>query len=164
MKVKPWQLLTVLIVGAVVLVGGFYLVAQWQRNKPAEPVREMQVSVSSGENTLEVEPYTICELDAECDGGEPPTMPLDTSVDVTVAVPKDLASTSWRLLSIYDDPSANEEQIFQSGEATDGTVPAVKDGAQLVVAEVSALAVDTNDSGQEIPVIATWSVGFDVAS
>ena len=160
MKLKAWQLLALLIAAAVVLVGGFYLVVDYQRNKPAAPVAELRVVVSSGGNELEVAPYTVCELDAECVGGEPPSFDLDPASEVSVSVPEDLAASSWRLLSIYDDPAANEEQIFQSGQANQASVPAVKDSARLVVAEVSALAVDTNDAGEEVPVIATWSVAF----
>lgn len=160
MKLKAWQLLALLIAAAVVLVGGFYLVVDYQRNKPAAPVAELRVVVSSGGNELEVAPYTVCELDAQCAGGEPPTITLDPGSEVTVNVPRDVAASSWRLLSIYDDPVVNDEQIFQSGQATQASVPAVKDSARLVVAEVSALAVDTNDAGEEVPVIATWSVAF----
>lgn len=160
MKMKAWQLLALLIVAAVVLVGGFYLLLDSQRDKPATPVRQLQVSVSSGENSLDVEPYTVCELDAQCEGSQPPSLALDAGSDVQVEVPPELASSSWRLLSIYDDPAANDEQLFQSGETTEGSVPAVKDQARLVVVEVSALAIDINDSGQETPVVATWSVSF----
>ena len=160
MKMKAWQLLAVLIVAALVLVGGFYLLLDSQRNKPATPVRQVQVTVSNGESSLDVEPYTVCELDAQCEGGQPQSLTLDTDAEVRVEVPRDLASSSWRLLSIYDDPAANDEQLFQSGEATEGSVPAVKDQAHLVVVEVSALAVDVDDAGQETPVVATWSVSF----
>lgn len=164
MRTKPLQLLAILVVSAVVLVAGFYMLADRQRNKPSRPVREVQVEVSTAAQTLGVEPYTVCELDAECVGDEPPTMQLDPSQPVTVTVPHDIAASSWRLLSIYDDPAANDEQIFQSGEATEGTVEAVKNDATLVVVEVSALAVDADDSGNETPVVATWSVAFDDAA
>lgn len=161
MKIKPWQLLAVLAVGAVALIAGFYAFSQWQRSGPAEPVDQMRVSFATGAQEVSVEPYTVCELDAQCDGGEPPTAALDPAGEVTVTVPKELASGSWRLLSIYDDPAANDERVVASGEATQASAPATKDGARLVVAEVSTLAVDTDPAGQEVPVVATWSVAFE---
>ena len=34
-------------------------------------------------------------------------------------------------------------------------------GARLVVAEVSALEIDEGEDGEEIPVLATWSVALN---
>lgn len=158
---KPaWIQLLVLTLGVVVIVAGFYFFTEWQKNRPATPLRDVTVTVTNGAAEQEIHPYTICELDAECDGGEPPAMALDDSAQVTFAVPREISSSSWKLLTIYDDPAANDEQIFQSGEAAEAEVDSVKDGARLLVAEVSLLAVDESDDGQETPVVATWSVSF----
>ena len=75
-------------------------------------------------------------------------------------MPEEISSSGWRLLTIYDDPAANNEQVFQSNESNEQTVKAVTEsGARLVVAEVSALEIDRGEDGEEIPVLATWSVG-----
>ncbi|SDS33995.1 DUF2771 family protein [Corynebacterium timonense] len=160
-KVPAWVQLLVIAVGVAVLVGGFALFLEWQRTRPVTPPGELRVEVSNGGSTLLVEPYTVCGLDEQCDGGEPPTFELNESSPVTFSLPDDIASSSWALLSIYDDPTANEEQLFQSGEADTATTKAVKDGARLVVAEVSFLSVDTTADGEERPVVATWSVAFE---
>lgn len=158
---QSWTQVAAIAVVALLLVGVVYAVMEWQRNRPGTPLADQRVDVTSGTESRSVAPYTVCELDEECAGGEPPTMPLAGDT-VTFTVADEVAASSWRLLLIYDDPAANTERVFTSGESTEETVEAVTDtGARLVVGEVSALAVDRDDAGEEIPVIATWSVGFD---
>ncbi|MEH0146858.1 DUF2771 domain-containing protein [Corynebacterium sp. Q4381] len=156
-SVKP---VIAIVIAALLLVAGLYAFLEWQNSRPGTPVRELRVEVTSAGKTLEVEPYTVCELDEECPGGQPPSMELDEAA-VHVSVPAEIANSSWRMLAIYDDPAANNETVYTSGEASEHDVEAVTEsGARLVVAEVSALAIDHDASGEEIPVIATWSVGF----
>ena len=98
----------------------------------------------------------------ECPGGEPPSVRLPDQGDVTFTVPREIERNSWRLLLIYDDPAANSERVFTSGESGEETAPAVTEsGAKLVVAEITTLDIEKGDDGEETPVIATWSVGFD---
>ena len=150
---------------ALLLVTGIYFFMEYQRTRPGTPISDVAISVTSAGETREIAPYTVCELDQECDGGTPPSMPLGVGADsepVHVAVPKDIAQTSWRVLAIYDDPAANNETVYTSGEATEHDIDAVTEsGAKLVVAEVSALAIDHAADGEEVPVVATWSVGFE---
>lgn len=146
---------------ALLLVIGIYFFMEYQRTRPVAPIGDVAVSVTSASQTRDIAPYTVCELDQECDGGTPPSMPLDAQ-QVHVAVPDDVAQSSWRVLAIYDDPAENNETVYTSGEATEHDIEAVTaSGARLVVAEVSALAIDHDANGEEIPVIATWSVGFE---
>lgn len=162
MRNNQLKTLTVVLIGVIVLVGAIYAFMEYQRNQPSTPVRDLTVAVTAGEETQVIPPYTICELDEECAGGEAPTIALGNADEVQVEVPREIAHTSWRLLLIYDDPAANQELIFQSGESTGETVEAVTEtGARLVVAEVTTLEIDEGDDGEEIPVIATWSVGFE---
>ena len=159
-RTPAWVQLLVLVVGVAVIVTGLYFFWEWQKNRPGTPVRDITIEVTNGATHQEIAPYTVCELDAQCDGGQPPTFTLDQPGQVTFSVPKDISSSSWKVLSIYDDPAANGEQVFQSGESEKASVDAVKDGAHLVVAEVSTLAVDEGKDGSETPVVATWSVSF----
>lgn len=160
-KAKSIKPIVAIVLAALVLVAAIYAFMEWQNSRPGTPVRELQVEVTSAGQQRQIEPYTVCELDQECVGGKPPTMALDESV-VHVAVPAEISNTSWRLLAIYDDPAANNETVYTSNEASEHEIEAVTDtGARLVVAEVSALEIDHDASGEEIPVIATWSVGFE---
>lgn len=159
--------LAITLIGVVVLVGGVYAFLEYQRNRPVTPVRDLNVEIAAAgsEEVREIPPYTVCELDEECVGDEAPTVSLGSlggAEEVVVRVPREVSQVSWRLLLVYDDPDANEERILQSGESQEETVPTVTDsGARLVVAEVSALTIDVDDNGEETPVIATWSVGFE---
>ena len=158
---QSWAQVAVIILAALLLVAGIYALMEWQQRRPTTPMRDVHIEVSSAGQLQEIAPYAVCELDQECDGGEPPTIALDTAT-VTINVPPEISGGSWRLLTIYDDPAANDEVVFTSGEATSHEVAAVTDsGAKLVVAEVSALAIEKGDDGEEIPVIATWSIGFE---
>ncbi|MEX3504739.1 DUF2771 family protein [Corynebacterium sp. LK2510] len=160
-KTPAWKLLAALVAAVAVLVTVLYFFLEWQKNRPVAPVREVSVQVVNGAAESDIPVYTVCELDAQCDGGQPPSMPRDDTAAVTVTVPREISSSSWKLLAVYDDPAANAEQVFQSGESTTAEVDAVVGDARLVVAEVSALAIDTKNDGEEIPVIATWSVAFE---
>lgn len=158
---QGWKQIAAIAAAVAVLVAGIYAFMEWQRNQPGTPVRELKVAVTSAGQTLEIEPYTVCELDAECAGGEPPRMALDERT-VAFEVPEDVAAAGWRLLLIYDDPAANTERVFTSNESSSQEVEAVTEsGARLVVGEVSALEIDKDDAGEETPVIATWSIGFE---
>ncbi|MBC3179523.1 DUF2771 family protein [Corynebacterium lujinxingii] len=158
---RQWKTLVVALVGVVVLVGAVYAFLEWQNNRPATPVDELTVSVTANGETQDIGVYTVCELDEECPGGDAPTMQLGED-DVTVALPDEIARNSWRLLLVYDDPDANEERVFTSGESASESAPAVTaSGAKLVVAEVTTLDIKEGDDGEETPVIATWSVGFN---
>lgn len=150
-----------IVVAALALVAAVYAVLEFQRTRPVTPVSELTVTVTSGGAAEEVPPYTVCELDEECAGGDPPVMALGNGA-VVIEVPQEIASSSWRLLTIYDDPAANNELVYTSGEASSHEIEAVTaSGARLVVAEVSALGIDVDNAGEEVPVIATWSVGFE---
>lgn len=158
---RQWKTLVVALVGVVVLVGAVYAFMEWQNNRPTTPVDELTVSVSANGETQDIGVYTVCELDEECPGGDAPTMQLGSD-EVTVALPDEIAQNSWRLLLVYDDPDANEERVFTSGESASESTPAVTEsGAKLVVAEVTTLDIKEGDDGEETPVIATWSVGFN---
>ena len=159
---QQWKVLAIALVGVVVLVGVVYAFMSYQQNKPGTPVRDLEVAVAAAGQTEQVPVYTVCELDVECPGGEPPRMRLPDQGDVTFTVPGEIERNSWRLLLIYDDPAANTERVFTSGESGEETVPAVTEsGAKLVVAEITTLDIEKGDDGEESPVIATWSVGFD---
>lgn len=156
--------IAVIAVGVIVLVAGIYAFLEWQRTSPSTPVRDIRVAVAAGETTEELAPYTVCPLDEQCDGGDPPTIDAGDAKELTITVPEEISSSGWHLLAIYDDPAANDERVFQSHETTEHTIDAVTDsGARLVVAEVSALEIDRGEDGEEIPVLATWSVALNDA-
>lgn len=159
---QQWKVLAIALVGVLVLVGAVYAFLRYQDSKPGTPVGELEVSVTAGGQAEQIPAYTVCELDVECPGGEPPRVRLPDQGEVTFTVPPEIERNSWRLLLIYDDPAANTERVFTSGESGEETAPAVTEsGAKLVVAEITTLDIEKGDDGEETPVIATWSVGFE---
>ncbi|MGY6463982.1 DUF2771 domain-containing protein [Corynebacterium sp. HMSC08D02] len=150
------------VLAVAILLAGVYAFMTWQRSQPGLPVEDLRIHVTASDGEHEIAPYTLCPLDEQCDGGEPPALTRGGSDELKFRIDPDIAAGSWRLLLIYDDPSANEERLHQAGETTEETAPAVKEGgAKLLVAEVSTLAVKNDDHGEEIPVVATWSVAFE---
>ena len=159
---QQWKVVAIALVGVLALVGAVYAFQRYQDSKPGTPVGELEVAVTAGGHTEQIPAYTVCELDAECPGGEPPRVRLPDQGEVTFTVPAEIERNSWRLLLIYDDPAANTERVFTSGESGEETAPAITEsGAKLVVAEITTLDIEKGDDGAETPVIATWSVGFE---
>ena len=159
---QQWKVLAIALVGVLALVGAVYAYLHYQDSKPGTPVRDLDVTVTAGGQTEQIPVYTVCELDVECPGGEPPSVRLPDQGEVTFTVPGEIERNSWRLLLIYDDPAANTERVFTSGESGEETAPAATEsGAKLVVAEITTLDIEKGDDGEETPVIATWSVGFN---
>lgn len=159
---QQWKVVAIALVGVLALVGAVYAFQRYQDSKPGTPVGELEVAVTAGGHREQIPAYTVCELDVECPGGEPPSMRLPDQGEVTFTVPPEIERNSWRLLLIYDDPAANTERVFTSGESGEETTPAVTEsGAKLVVAEITTLDIEKGDDGEETPVIATWSVGFE---
>lgn len=69
------------------------------------------------------------------------------------------------MLTIYDDPAANDEFYHTSYDATEATVPGsvdpTEEGAErprLVVVEVSAVMIGEDENGEESPYTVTWSL------
>ena len=159
---QQWKVLVIALVGVLVLVGAVYAFLRYQDSKPGTPVGDLEVTVAAGGQSDQIPAYPVCERDGECPGGEPPSVGLPDQGEVTLTVPKEIERNSWGLVLIYDDPVANKERVFTSGESGEETFPAVTEsGAKLVVAEVTTLDIEKGDDGEETPVIATWSVGFD---
>ncbi|QNP94631.1 DUF2771 family protein [Corynebacterium wankanglinii] len=103
---QQWKVLAIALVGVLVLVGAVYAFLRYQDSKPGTPVGDLEVSVTAGGQAEQIPAYTVCELDAECPGGEPPRVRLPDQGEVTFTVPAEIERNSWRLLLIYDDPAA----------------------------------------------------------
>ena len=153
-------MLAVIAVVIVAIVAGLYFYMDWQNNRPGTPPQEIEVTARAGESGDKVStmPFSICEFGQECPEGDVALLPVEPGTEnVRVSVPNDVAQLQWSLLSIYDDPAANTERTFTPGEADEVDVPVVSEDANLVVIEVSALMVGTDEQGEETPVVVTWA-------
>ena len=70
------------------------------------------------------------------------------------------------MLSIYDDPAANDETSHGANETTEVDIPGSVDPIEastgerprLMVVEVSSLMIGTDDDGEETPLATVWSL------
>ena len=162
-----------LVVAVIVVAAAAVGVQRFMNNRDVADPAEVVLTVTAGDSSLEITPYTVCALDAPCEAPDETPVTMDFSAAgedgaVRVSLPKQVYDHSFTLLSIYDDVAANSEQTFTSHEATAVDVPLTKDptdnpegaGARprLQLIEVTSLQIATAADGEENPVSVTWSV------
>lgn len=163
------KLFAVIAVLALLVVGGAYAMMQWQANREPTPPQEVMVTASVGDQELETAPYMVCEPGVECPEGEVPSLRVSAGDTVTITVPEEVYDHDWQLLTIYDEPGANDQQLHSSYDADSIDVPVsaepVGDSTtrpELVVVEVSSVMIGTDDAGEETPYLTTWAFSFEV--
>ena len=82
-------------------------------------------------------------------------------------IPDALSRYQWQVLSIYDDPAANDETRHGAGETEAVEIPGSvdpieasdsQDRPKLIVVEVSAVLIGADDNGDEAPYSSVWSL------
>lgn len=163
-KKKSLLQLLAVIIAVVVIVVAVVLFQNWRSNKPGAQPQDIKVTASVGDESMEVAPYMVCEPGADCPEGEVPNLVVGENDTLKIEVPDDIASNQWQLLTIYDDPAANDEQLHGAGETTVVEVPGSVEGASegkkahLAVVEISAVLLGTDEGGEETPYTAVWSL------
>lgn len=167
------QILSLIVAVSIVVVASI-LFQTWWKNRPGQEPAEVTISAypnDTKDQAIEVHPYSICEPGVPCDQGEVPSLALGEEDSLTLELPKDIYDHDWSLLSIYDDPAANDETYFGANEQQEvtipGSVPALGDDSEqkprLVVVEVSSVLIGHDQSGEESPYTVTWSISTDYA-
>ena len=72
------------------------------------------MSAPSGEQ--KISPFTVCEPGTTCAENSVPEVRLGEQDKVKVTVPKEVYDQGWSLLTIYDDPAANDQSSFKAHE------------------------------------------------
>ncbi|APT84294.1 DUF2771 domain-containing protein [Corynebacterium aquilae] len=161
-----------ILVAAVAVVVTVSVVFQhWWNNRPAPNPASLAIEASSGDNTVEVTPFTACELGEKCPENPVPSLKIGKTGDVKLVLPKDVYDHDWALTKVYDEPAASGEEYFKAYEAKEATIPVEVDAVdgsdghrpRLVVVEVKSLLVGQNDEGQEAPFEVVWSLSTDDA-
>ncbi|WP_312715658.1 DUF2771 domain-containing protein [Corynebacterium flavescens] len=169
-----------LIIAVVIIVVGVVIFQKWWNGRPGPEPAEVTIKASVGEESLEVAPYLVCEPGVECPEGEVPNLAVGADDTLHLELPEDITDHEWRVLSIYDNPAANDEKIHGPNDAQSADIPgsvsmgkdserdAGSDGdansaaegekAKLMVVEVSSLMIGTNDAGEETPYTTVWSL------
>lgn len=167
-KSSSLKMLAIIVALVLIMVVGFYGYSLWQNNRPPEDPHEVAVTVSTENESIEALPYMVCEPGVECPEGEIPTLKVSADDSVVVEVPRDIYDHDWTLLTIYDDPGANDEQLHGAYDTDSVSIPVsatpVGDSTeepQLVVIEVSSVMIGLNDNGVETPYMTTWSIAVE---
>lgn len=151
---------------AVVLVVVISVVFQtWWNDRPEPEPDTVSISASSPAGEVEVFPFSICEPGVECEENDIPTLVVGEDEELHLQIPETIHDHDWYLLTIYDDPAANDEFYHTSFEATEATVPGSVDPLveggerpQLIVVEVASVMIGTDEDGVQTPYTATWSL------
>lgn len=159
------QLLALIIAVAVIVVS-VVLFQNWWNSRPGPEPQDITVKASVGEKSLDVAPYMVCELGTECPEGEAPNLTVGKDDTLHLEIPEEISNHEWRILSIYDDPAANDEQIHSAGDSSTVDVPGSVDPIKastgkrprLMVVEISSLMIGTDGKGEEAPFSTVWSL------
>ena len=162
------QLITMLSILAlvVVIVGAVLGVNWWQNNREGTLPEDQRVVAVVGDEEVEIPPYSTCEIDdPDCKPGKPFELDFKGQDEVTLRIPEDVYDHDWAMLSIFDDPGANDEQYHKANETTETTVrlkseKKKSDGSnpELTVVEIHSLLVGRDADGEETPVATVWAI------
>ncbi|QPK79754.1 DUF2771 domain-containing protein [Corynebacterium lizhenjunii] len=158
--------LLALVIAVVVIIVGAVLVQNWLNSRPGKDPAEVSITAQVGDESLEVFPYLSCEPGTQCPEGTVPHLEVGADQTLVLELPEDIARHQWKLLTIYDDPAANDEQLHGAGETTrveiPGSVAAIEASsgkpARLAVVEVSTVLIGTDADGEETPKATVWSL------
>lgn len=164
-KRKNFIQIAALLVAVVIVVVISVVFQNWWNNRPEPEPETVSLTASSPAGEIEVFPYSICEPGVECEENDVPTLAVGADEELRLTIPETVHDHDWYLLTIYDDPAANDEIYHTSYEATEATIPGSVDPLteggerpRLVVVEVTSVMIGTDDNGEETPYTTTWSL------
>lgn len=155
-----------LIIAVVIIVVGVVVFQNWWNSRPGPEPQEVSITASVGDENKEISPYLVCQPGVECPEGEVPNLIVGEDETLRLDIPEAIHDHEWKVLTIYDDPAANDETVH-GGYDTDfveipGSVDPIEastgERPRLMVVEVSALMVGTDDNGEETPFSTVWSL------
>lgn len=165
-------LVTVLAVVAIVGIVAITLAMNWWSERGQLQPEEVTITVSNGAEEIEVAPYLSCELGTECgEGGDVPVIdPHDADV-LTVTIPRAIHDHDWSVVTIYDDPGANDQVFHGPYDTVELELPVTVDPVgdsqerpRLVVVEISSVMLGTNEAGEETAYSTVWSFATEEAT
>ena len=160
--------LLMLIVAVIVIVGAVVVYQNWANNRPGALPEDVSISASNAATgeSVEVFPYLSCEPGTDCPEGEVPHLTVGPDDTLVLELPRDVVNKQWQLLTIYDDPAANDEQLHGPNETDRVEIPGSVDPIEastgkrplLQVVEVSAVMIGRDANGEEAPFTTVWSL------
>ncbi len=154
-----------LIVVIMLVVAAIVLGQMWLSSRPDPEPQDVTVTASAGDRSIEVSPYMVCAPGEECQESEPPVLEVGADETLTISVPEPIYDHDWQLLSIYDDPAANDQQLHGPNDVDSVEIPGsvepvgeTDERPRLVVVEVSSVMIGHDEDGVETPYTTVWSV------
>lgn len=158
------QILTLVVAAAIVVVA--VIVAQnWWKNRPGPEPQDVSITASSGDHSIEFSPYQVCTAGTPCTEGSIGTLEVPADGELTLDIPRAIYDHDWSIVTIYDDPAANDQSNYGANEKTsvtlNGSVDPLSEGGErprLVVVEISSMMIGHDDNGEETPYHVVWSL------
>ncbi|MDO5032723.1 DUF2771 domain-containing protein [Corynebacterium sp.] len=155
-----------LIIAVAVIVVSVVLFQNWWNGRPGPQPQDISVTASVGEDSLEVRPYIACEPGTECKEGEVPNLTVGPDDTLHIELPEDITNHEWAILSIYDDPAANDQTTHGAHETQSVDIPgsvepieaSTGERPRLMVVEISSLMIGQDANGEETPMHTVWSL------
>lgn len=155
-----------LIIAVAVIVVAVVLFQKWRNDRPGPEPQDVTITATVGSDTLDVAPYSVCEPGTDCKEGEVPNLTVGPDDTLKLEIPEAIYNHEWSVLSIYDDPAANDSTAHGANETTSleipGSVPPIEastgERPQLKVVEISTLMIGHDANGEETPMQTVWSL------
>lgn len=156
----------VLIIAVAVIVVAVVLFQKWRNDRPGPEPQDVTITATVGSDTLDVAPYSVCEPGTDCKEGEVPNLTVGPDDTLKLEIPEAISNHEWSVLSIYDDPAANDSTAHGANETTSldipGSVPPIEastgERPKLMVVEISTLMIGHDANGEETPMQTVWSL------
>ncbi|MHC2800078.1 DUF2771 domain-containing protein [Corynebacterium hesseae] len=155
-----------LIIAVAVIVVAVVLFQKWRNDRPGPEPQDVTITATVGSDTLDVAPYSVCEPGTDCKEGEVPNLTVGPDDTLKLEIPEAISNHEWSVLSIYDDPAANDTTSHGANETTSldipGSVPPIEastgERPKLMVVEISTLMIGHDANGEETPMQTVWSL------
>lgn len=155
-----------LIIAVAVIVVAVVMFQKWWNDRPGPDPQDVTITATVGDEMMEVAPYSVCEPGADCEEGEVPNLTVGPDDTLKLEIPEAIYNHEWSVLSIYDDPAANDSTAHGANETTSleipGSVPPIEastgERPQLMVVEISTLMIGHDANGEETPMHTVWSL------
>ena len=155
-----------LIIAVAVIVVAVVLFQKWRNDRPGPEPQDVTITATVGSDTLDVAPYSLCEPGTDCKEGEVPNLTVGPDDTLKLEIPEAISNHEWSVLSIYDDPAANDSTSHGANETTSldipGSVPPIEastgERPKLMVVEISTLMIGHDANGEETPMQTVWSL------
>ncbi|MBZ8176336.1 DUF2771 family protein [Corynebacterium poyangense] len=154
-----------LVVAAVIVIVAVIVAQNWWNNRPDPEPRDVSINATVGDRSIEISPYQICEAGVPCPEGDIPSLEVGPDEELTLEIPRAIYNHDWSVVTIYDNPAANDQSNHGPYDTTSLALQGSKDPLEkggerprLVVVEITSMMIGHNDQGEETVYQTVWSL------